>query len=84
MQLIVLLVIMAMESKFEQHLSYTHFRQVVLENSYEHLTRLSAEGLSLFRALLSPRQEVVLGACQEVGPGKPGSAAVPSVRPSAW
>src|SRR4030095_6620249 len=57
---------------------------VVLENNNEHFTRLSAEGLSLFHALLSPRQEVMLGSCQEVGPGEPGSAAVQSVRPSAW
>jgi hypothetical protein len=56
---------------------------VVLENNNEHLTRLLAEGLSLFRALLSPHQEVVLASCQEAGPGEPGSAAVQSVRPSA-
>jgi hypothetical protein len=59
-------------------------KSVVLENNNEHFTRLSAEGLSLFHALLSPRQEVMLGSCQEVGPGEPGSAAVQSVRPSAW
>jgi DDE family transposase len=57
--------------------------EVVLENNNEHLTRLLAEGLSLFRALLSPRQEVVLASCHEAGPGEPGSAAVQSVRPSA-
>ena len=57
---------------------------VVLENNNKHLTRLSAEELSLSGALLSPRQDVVLGACQEVGPGEPGSAAVQAVRPSAW
>ena len=59
-------------------------KRVVLENNNEHLTPLSAEGLSLFRALLSPRQEVVLGSCQEVDPGEPGSGAVQSGRPSAW
>ena len=56
---------------------------VVLENNNEHLTRLLAEGLSLFRALLSPRQGVVLESCPEAAPGEPGSAAVQSVRPSA-
>jgi hypothetical protein len=35
---------------------------VVLENNNEHLKQLSAEGLLLLHALLSPRQEVVLGA----------------------
>src|SRR5262245_16851697 len=56
---------------------------VVLEKNNEHLTRLLAEGLSLFRALLSPRQGVVLESCPEAAPGEPGAAAVQSVRPSA-
>jgi len=37
----------------ERNFTGLHF-WVVLENNNEHLTRLSAEGLSLFRALLSP------------------------------
>ena len=57
---------------------------VVLENNNEHLTQRSAERLPLFRALLSPRQEVVLVSCLWVGPGAPESAGVQSVRPSAW
>src|SRR5882724_4299929 len=57
---------------------------VVLENNNEHLKQRSAEGLPLFRALLSSRQEVVLVSCLWVGPGAPGSAGVQSVRPSAW
>jgi peptidoglycan hydrolase-like protein with peptidoglycan-binding domain len=56
---------------------------VVLENNNEHLKQRSAEGLPLFPALLSSRQEVVLVSCLWVGPGAPGSAAVQSVRPSA-
>ena len=53
------------QAEFQQLLSHFQYAwdQVVLENNNEHLTRLSAEGLSLFRALLSPRQEVVLGPC---------------------
>ena len=58
--------------------------RVVLENNNEHLKQRSAEGLPLFRALLSSRQEVVLVSCLWVGPGAPGSAGVQSVRPSAW
>src|SRR4029450_2498028 len=57
---------------------------VVLENNNEHLKQLSAEGRPLFRALLSPRQEVGFGACLWAGPGEPRSAAVQSVRPFAW
>jgi hypothetical protein len=57
---------------------------VVLENNNEHLKQLSAEGLLLFHALLSPRQEVVFGSCLWVGPGEPGSAAVQFVHPFAW
>ena len=57
---------------------------VVLENNNKHLKQRSAEGLPLFRALLSSRQEVVLVSCLWVGPGVPGSAAVQSVRSSAW
>jgi hypothetical protein len=58
--------------------------RVVLENNNEHLKQRSAEGLPLFPALLSSRQEVVLVSCLWVGPGAPGSAGVQSVRPSAW
>jgi|RhiMetdeSRZDD1v2_1073273.scaffolds.fasta_scaffold76294_6 hypothetical protein len=57
---------------------------VVLENNNEHLKQLSAQGLLLLHALLSPLQEVVLRACRGAGPGEPGAAAVPAVRPSAW
>jgi hypothetical protein len=49
---------------------------VVLENNNKHLKQRLAEGLPLFRALLSSRQEV--------GLGEPEAAAVPSVRLSAW
>jgi site-specific recombinase XerD len=59
-------------------------KSVVLENNNEHLKQLSAEGRPLFRALLSPRQEVGFGACLWAGPGEPRSAAVQSVRPFAW
>jgi hypothetical protein len=53
------------QAEFQQLLSHFQYAwdQVVLENNNAHLTRLSAEGLSLVRALLSPRQEVVLGPC---------------------
>lgn len=47
---------------------------VVLKNNNECLMRLSAEGLVLVRALLSPRQEMGLASCQEGAPGEPGSA----------
>ena len=58
--------------------------QVVLENNNEPLTPLLAEGLPLFRVLLAPRQEVVLGSCLWTGSGEPGSATAQSVHPSLW
>ena len=57
---------------------------VVLENNNKHLKQRLAEGLPLFRALLSSRQEVGLVSCRWVGLGEPEAAAVPSVRLSAW
>jgi 4-carboxymuconolactone decarboxylase len=68
----------------KEHLFADIFARVVLENNNEHLKQLSAEGRPLFRALLSPRQEVGFGACLWAGPGEPRSAAVQSVRPFAW
>src|SRR5205085_11627608 len=56
-------------------------KSVVLENNNGHLTQRSAEELPIFRSSLQQEARV---SCQRVGPGEPGSAAVPSVRPSAW
>ena len=53
---------------------------VVLVNNNGHLTPLSAEELLLF--WLSYQQEVLVS-FPRVGPGEPGSADEPSVRPSA-
>jgi hypothetical protein len=57
---------------------------VVLENNNGFLTQLLAEGLPLCRSLPESLSASVLVSCQEVGPGEPESAAVQSVRPSAW
>jgi hypothetical protein len=57
---------------------------VVLENNNGFLTQLLAEGRPLCRSLPESLSASVLVSCQEVGPGEPESAAVQSVRPSAW
>jgi hypothetical protein len=59
-------------------------KPVVLENNNGFLTQLLAEGLPLCRSLPESLSASVLVSCQEVGPGEPESAAVQSVRPSAW
>src|SRR4030095_7583142 len=56
----------------------------VLENNNGFLTQLWAEGRPLCRSLPESLSASVLVSCQEVGPGEPESAAVQSVRPSAW
>jgi hypothetical protein len=59
-------------------------KPVVLENNNGFLTQLLAEGRPLCRSLPESLSASVLVSCQEVGPGEPESAAVQSVRPSAW
>jgi signal transduction histidine kinase len=76
--------LLTVKTSAESLLSVLNDILVVLENNNEHLKQLSAEGRPLFRALLSPRQEVGFGACLWAGPGEPRSAAVQSVRPFAW